>query len=116
MDSITNFQYTRAEGDELIVENLINEETERLSAAQQVGLSKVFWGAAEFVHLADIINQTDGVEGFDGEEKLGQPMLRLSLFLDRGTVNAFILPWFRERTFPGKKDRLRTPLVIRLVP
>ncbi|XOF34007.1 MAG: hypothetical protein ACL93V_01520 [Candidatus Electrothrix sp. YB6] len=78
----------------------------------QIGLSKVFWGAAEFVHLVDIINQTDGVEGFDGEEKLGQPMLRFSLFMDRGTVDAFVLPWFRERTFGGEKDRLRTPVVV----
>ncbi|MDD7885073.1 hypothetical protein [Flavivirga sp. 57AJ16] len=29
-------------------------------------------------HLVDIINQTDAVETFDGEEKLGQPMVQLS--------------------------------------
>ncbi|XOF34008.1 MAG: efflux RND transporter permease subunit [Candidatus Electrothrix sp. YB6] len=34
VDSITNFQYTRVEGDELTVENLVDEEAERLSAAQ----------------------------------------------------------------------------------
>ncbi|WP_446011554.1 hypothetical protein [Candidatus Electrothrix sp.] len=78
----------------------------------QVGIGKVFWGAAEFVHLVDIINQTDLVEGIDEEEKLGQPMLRLSLFQDWGLVDLFLLPWFRERNFPGEKDRLRTPFVI----
>ncbi|MBW1792216.1 MAG: hypothetical protein JRJ14_08175, partial [Deltaproteobacteria bacterium] len=40
-----------------------------------VGIGKVFWGATEFVHLVDIINQTDLVEALDGEEKLGQPMV-----------------------------------------
>jgi hypothetical protein len=78
----------------------------------QVGIGKVFWGAAEFVHLVDIINQTDLVENINGEEKLGQPMLFLSVPRDWGVIDAFFLPWFRERTFPGKKDRLRTPFVI----
>ena len=78
----------------------------------QVGISKVFWGAAEFVHLVDIINQTDSVEGFSGEEKLGQPMLRFTIPQDRGMFEAFLLPRFRERTFPGAKDRLRSQPII----
>ncbi len=76
------------------------------------GLGKVFWGACEFVHLVDIINQTDLVESLDGEEKLGQPMLHLSLVRDWGVLDAFLLPYFRERTFPGAKGRLRSPLVV----
>lgn len=76
------------------------------------GLAKVFWGACEFVHLVDIINQTDLVEALDGEEKLGQPMVHLSLVRDWGVVDAFLLPWFRERTFAGVKGRLRGPLVV----
>lgn len=71
------------------------------------GIAKVFWGATEFVHLVDIINQTDLVEDIDGEEKLGQPMLRLSLVRAWGVVEGFLLPLFRERTFPGVKGRLR---------
>jgi hypothetical protein len=43
-----------------------------------IGLDKVFWGVTEFVHLVDIINQTDASESVDGEQKLGQPMLRAS--------------------------------------
>jgi hypothetical protein len=76
------------------------------------GLAKVFWGACEFVHLVDIINQTDLVEALDGEEKLGQPMVHLSLVRDWGVVDAFLLPWFRERTFVGVKGRLRPALVV----
>jgi hypothetical protein len=78
----------------------------------KVGISKVFWGAAEFVHLVDIINQTDLVEAIDYEEKLGQPMVHLSVPRDWGVVSLFVLPWFRERTFVGRKGRLRPELEI----
>jgi len=74
----------------------------------RVGVGKVFWGTTEFVHLVDIINQTDLVENIDEEEKLGQPMVHLSVPRDWGAVDMFVLPWFRERTFPGRKGRLRT--------
>ena len=77
-----------------------------------VGIGKVFWGVTEFVHLVDIINQTDLVEHIDGEEKLGQPMAHLSLARDWGVVDMFILPFFRERTFPGRRGRLRPEIVI----
>jgi hypothetical protein len=76
------------------------------------GLGRVFWGATEFVHLVDIINQTDQLEALDGEEKLGQPMVHLSVVGDWGVVEAFVLPWFRERTFPGMNGRFRTPLAV----
>jgi hypothetical protein len=74
----------------------------------RVGFNKVFWGVAESQHLVDIINQTDLVENIDLEDKLGQPMINLALISDWGTVDLFVLPWFRERTFPGKQGRLRT--------
>ena len=74
----------------------------------RVGIGKVFWGVTEFQHLVDIINQTDLVENIDTEDKLGQPMLNLAWIQDWGTVDFFILPYFRERTFPGVKGRLRT--------
>ncbi len=76
------------------------------------GISKVFWGATEFVHLVDIVNQTDLVEAIDGEEKLGQPMIHLSVPKDWGVFDAFVLPWFRERTYPGEQGRLHSPLVV----
>ncbi|WP_299792151.1 hypothetical protein [uncultured Shewanella sp.] len=78
----------------------------------RVGIGKVFWGATEFVHLVDIINQTDIVESIDAEEKLGQPMGHLSLLNDWGVVELFILPYFRERTFPGVEGRLRTEPIV----
>jgi hypothetical protein len=77
-----------------------------------VGVGKVYWGVTEFVHLVDIINQTDLVEDIDGEDKLGQPMVYLSVPRDWGVVDLFVLPYFRERTFPGRKGRLRSSLAV----
>ncbi|NOR68221.1 MAG: AMIN domain-containing protein [Methylomarinum sp.] len=74
----------------------------------RVGIRKVFWGVAEGLHLVNIINQTDLVENTDTEDKLGQPMINLALIRDWGTVDLFVLPGFRERTFPGVEGRLRT--------
>ncbi len=74
----------------------------------RAGIAKVFWGVAESQHLVDIINQTDLVEDPDSEDKLGQPMLNLSLMRDWGTLDLFVLPGFRERTFPGRAGRLRS--------
>jgi hypothetical protein len=78
----------------------------------QTGISKVFWGQTESLHLVDIINQTDGVEAIDGEDKLGQPMVAFSLFKDWGNTTVFVLPYFRERTFSGDDGRLRPPLAV----
>lgn len=74
----------------------------------RAGIAKVFWGVAESQHLVDIVNQTDLVEDPDTEDKLGQPMLNLSLMRDWGTLDLFVLPGFRERTFPGLEGRLRS--------
>lgn len=74
----------------------------------RVGIRKVFWGVTESQHLVDVINQTDLVEGMDGEDKLGQPMINYALIQDWGTVDFYILPYFRERTFPGINGRLRS--------
>lgn len=76
----------------------------------RVGLRKVFWGVSESQHLVDVINQTDLVESTDGEQKLGQPMINYALIQDWGTVDLFILPYFRERTFAGVNGRLRSSL------
>ncbi|MGE0623289.1 MAG: hypothetical protein AB7I04_24955 [Pseudomonadales bacterium] len=72
-----------------------------------VGVKQVFWGVTEFNHLVDVINQTDLVEDIDGEEKLGQPMVQLSLVRDWGILDLFVLPGFRERTFSGVNGRPR---------
>jgi len=78
----------------------------------RVGLAKVFWGVTESQHLVDIINQTDLVENLDTEDKLGQPMIETTWLQDWGALQFYILPGFRERTFPGRKGRLRTGLVV----
>lgn len=78
----------------------------------RAGLSKVFWGVTEFQHLVDVINQTDAVDDFDGEDKLGQPMVNLSLVRDWGILDLFLLPGFRTRTFPGYEGRLRSGLIV----
>jgi hypothetical protein len=70
-----------------------------------VGFDRVFWGVTETVHLVNIINQIDFVEDVDGEDFLGQPMIDLTLIRDWGTIDLFILPYFRERTFPGPDGR-----------
>ena len=78
----------------------------------RLGLNKVFWGVLEFQHIVDIINQTDAVENLDTEDKLGQPMLHLGINKDSGLYEVFLLPYFRERTFPGADGRLRSGLVV----
>ena len=77
-----------------------------------VGVNKTFWGVTEARHLVDVINQTDLVEDIDEEAKLGQPMLNLNLDRDFGRIEMYVLPRFRERTFPGSDGRLRSPLPV----
>jgi hypothetical protein len=74
----------------------------------RAGVSKVFWGVTESQHLVDIVNQSDLIENPDGEDKLGQPMINLALIQDWGTLSLFVLPGFREQTFPGEDGRLRS--------
>ena len=78
----------------------------------RVGVTKVFWGVTESRHLVDVINQTDLVESINEEEKLGQPMVNFTVLTGWGTWDLFVLPYFRERTFPGEKGRLRVEPVI----
>jgi hypothetical protein len=78
----------------------------------RVGIDKVFWGVTESAHLVDIINQDDGVEDIDGEDKLGQPLVSASYWSDYGTLTVFLMPYFRERTFAGPDGRPRGPLTI----
>jgi hypothetical protein len=77
-----------------------------------VGANTVFWGVTESVHLVDTINQTDFAGDIDGEDKLGQPMVSLALQRDWGEISAFVMPYFRERTFAGGEGRFRPPLPV----
>lgn len=77
-----------------------------------IGVDRVFWGVTESRHLVDIINQVDLIENIDQEDKLGQPMIRFNWLADWGNLSAFVLPGFRERTFPGPDGRLRSALPV----
>lgn len=74
----------------------------------KVGVGKVFWGVTEARHLVDIVNQTDLAAEWDGDAKLGQPMVNLNFHNGWGSLGLFVLPGFRERTFPGRDGRQRT--------
>lgn len=78
----------------------------------RAGIDTVFWGVTESQHLVDVINQTDRVEGFDGEDKLGQPMIHYTNIQDWGVLDVFVLAGFREAKFRSEEGRLRFPLVI----
>ncbi len=78
----------------------------------RVGINTMFWGVTETRHLVDVINQIDRVEGIDGEDKLGQPMIHLNRYQDWGVLDFLLLTGFRERTFPAAEGRLRLPLVV----
>lgn len=76
------------------------------------GARQIFWGVTEFKHLVDVLNQTDLVENIDGEDKLGQPLLQLSLSRNWGVLDLFVLGGHRQRTFPGDNGRLRFALPV----
>ena len=78
-----------------------------------LGAKKIYWGVTESAHLVDIINQTDLVESFDGEQKFGQPMAHLSLVTGAGIFDFFAMTYFRRRIFPGEKGRLRFPILLK---
>ena len=75
----------------------------------RLGSRRVFWGVTESRHLVDVINQSDFVENVDSEDKLGQPMMNLALIRPFGTVDLFLLPYARARTFPGADGHPRLP-------
>lgn len=63
------------------------------------GISRQFWGVTESAHIVDIINQSDLLEDFDGEDKLGQPLLSLGRAFGDGQLTGYVMPRFREREF-----------------
>ncbi len=77
-----------------------------------IGAKKIFWGKTESAHLVDVINQTDFLEGLDGEEKLGQPMVQFSYLTNFGTFDLFYLPYSRQLNLGNAAGRPRTPVVL----
>lgn len=78
----------------------------------RIGIDKVFWGVTESVHLVDIINQDDALEDIDGEDKLGQPMVAITYDAGPGLLTAYLMPYFRERRFPGADGRPAAPFLV----
>ncbi len=78
----------------------------------RAGVDHVFWGVTESNHLVDVINQTDLVEHPDEQRKLGQLMIHNTWSGSWGVAELFLLPHHRERTFPGRKGRLRSALIV----
>ena len=74
----------------------------------RLGVDRVFWGVAELHNLVDIVNQVDLVEHPRDRPKLGQPMAHLTISGDWGIAEAFVLPYHRKRTFPGRTGRQRS--------
>lgn len=78
----------------------------------RLGARRVYWGVTESRHLVDVINQSDFVEDVDNETKLGQPMMNLALIRDFGTLDLFLMPYQRARTFPGAEGYPRLPFPV----
>ena len=78
----------------------------------EAGIVRTFWGVTESQHLVDVVNQRDLVENSDGEDKLGQPAVHGTWLADWGTVDLYLMPRFRERTFSGAEGRFRFPLLV----
>jgi hypothetical protein len=65
------------------------------------------------LHHFDIVNQVDAIEDpVKQEVRLGQPMLRLRTTQNFGTFDFFLLPYFRERTYPGADGRPATDIPV----
>lgn len=76
----------------------------------QAGISRVFWGVTESVHLVDTINQTDILASPAVKEKLGQPMIALGVEQAWGNLDIYVLPYFRKREFNDEAERFRVNL------
>ncbi len=77
-----------------------------------IGIQQLFWGVTESTHLVDIVAQTDNLAALDQEEKLGQPLIVFSVPFSRGLFDLYLLPYFREQTFPEAGSRLRFETLI----
>jgi hypothetical protein len=75
----------------------------------KVGLAEVAWGVVESRRLVDGINQRDLVGGGQDYLRMGQLMADLTAIRSWGTVDVFLLPWFRERAFDGRGGLLWSP-------
>lgn len=73
----------------------------------KAGVLAETWGTLEAWNLVDIINQRDLAEDFQGEVKLGQPGVSVSLQQGDLVWSLLALTYARERRFAEGEDRLR---------
>ncbi len=79
----------------------------------RIGIDSVFWGVTESRHLVDVINSVDRLEGLDGEDKLGQPMIHYSRLTEDGVLEVFLLPGFRAAHYADTDARLTPSIPVR---
>ncbi|MDD1780007.1 hypothetical protein LRP49_02240 [Enterovibrio sp. ZSDZ35] len=71
-----------------------------------MGYDIVFWGASEGAQILDILNQRDLGSDFDGDTKIGQPLISASGYLGDGLASVYYLPYTPKRRFRSNKERL----------
>jgi hypothetical protein len=74
-----------------------------------IGMKEIAWGVAESRNPVDGLNQRELVGVADDYRRLGQLSLNLTVMRRWGTIDAFLLPWFRERSFTGHAGMLWSP-------
>lgn len=77
------------------------------NAELKAGVLAETWGTLEALNLVDIINQRDLAEDFQGDAKLGQPGVSMSLQQGDLVWSLLALTYARERRFAEGEDRLR---------
>lgn len=75
-----------------------------------LGWRRVFWGVTESRSLVDVINQDDRAGDIRGDDKLGQPMLKIDWHGTLGTASLHLMPRGRKRVFAGDDGYPRTLL------
>lgn len=78
----------------------------------QAGAGIFSWGVLESYRPTDVLNQVDFVESPNGAAKLGLPFAEVGWVGESASFKLYVLPWFRERTFPGVRGRLRFPVIV----
>ena len=74
------------------------------------GFGTFSWGVLESYRPSDVMNQEDFVESYRGDAKLGQSFVDLAWLDEHWSFHLYSLPFFRPRTFPGVRGRLRFPV------
>ena len=72
----------------------------------RVGADVVNWSATEAFHPADVINARNVDSNFERPEKLGEPMVALSINVGNGSLTGYGMPFYTESILPTPHSRL----------